>query len=332
MFRPITFLFLCFLVNTQLTAQTEKFSPDDQAFFQKTANQYNRWLTSIGLSALMTVEKVALKRNDETELELHLLMHTHDVDEAVAQWRALRSEMARGKADSTVLEKMLYETFVRQMQIRSEQGNIQVYVRDAMGQQIPCFYVAIWYENGDIKIETRFNSCKAKPLDVSVTLPTLRTPKGKTTIVQTPLSSNAVFGKIERFARAQFEKTACYDRIPTVKVDYAKSKGNVLVFSVTDLCRVVLKDEDKSLWCKMYQSLGGQCNDIRRERLIFTFNYEAIGNNAYRLTGELQGLFGSGVFKPRVSGYMDMEPDFNDYLTAYTNDFQGRLKAYLEKQ
>ena len=162
MFRPITFLLLCFLATTQLTAQTEKFTPDDQAFFQKTATQYNRWLTSIGLSALMSVEKVALKRNDETELELHLLMKTHDVDEAVAQWRALRSEMARGKADSTVLEKMLYETFVRQMQIRSEQGNIQVYVRDAAEQYIPCFYVGTQYNAVfylQIHVHTKTRQC-----------------------------------------------------------------------------------------------------------------------------------------------------------------------------
>ena len=333
MFRPITTFLFCLFLGTNALSQTEKFTQDDKDFFDKTATQYDRWLTSLGLSSLISVEKISVKKN-ETEVELHLLMTTRDLDKAVAQWRALRLEMSKGKTDSTVLEKMLFDTFIRQMQITDEQGNVQVYVRDEQGQYIPCFYVAIWRENGDLKIDSRLNMgvCKSKTLDVSVTLPPIKTPKGKTTTVQTPLSPNAVFDKIQRFARGQFEKTTCYDRFPIVEVDYNKSKGNVLVFTVTDLCRVVLKDEDKSLWCKTYQLLGGQCNDIRRERLIFTFNYEAIGNNAYRLTGELQGLFGSGAFKPRVSGYMDMEPDFNDYLTAYANDFQGRLKAYLEKQ
>lgn len=331
MFRSISLIAFCLLTVTHLFSQVEKFTEADKVFFQKTTVQYDRWLQSIGLSSLMTVDKIVVNKND-TELEMYLLMTTHDVDEAVAQWRALRVAMSKGKSDSTILEKTLYETLARQMQIPEAQGNIQVYVKDAKGQYIPCFAVFIWSEKGDIKIDSRLNICKSKPLDVSVTLPTLRKPKGKSTTIQRPLSSNAVFDHIQRFARQQFEKTVCYDRYPKVEMDYAKSKGNVLVFAVTDMCRVVLKDEDKSVWCKTYQLLGGQCNDIRRERLIFTFNYEAIGDNGYRLTGELQGLFGSGVFKPRVSGYMDMEPDFNDYLTAYTNEFQGRLKAYLEKQ
>jgi hypothetical protein len=328
--RPFILFIAYFLVFTQISAQVETFTEADKAFFQKTTPQYNRWLNAIGLSALMKVDKIEVKKND-TELEMHLLMTTHDVDTAVSQWRALRIELSKGKTDSTILEKTLFETFARQMQIPEEQGNIQIYVKDAKGQYIPCFAVFIWNENGDIKSQSRLNICKAKPLDVAVTLPPLQTTKGKTTAVQRPLSSNAVFDKIQRFAREQFEKTTCYDRSPKVEVDYAKSKGNVLVFSVTDLCRVVLTNEDKSLWCKTYQLLGGQCNDIRRERLIFTFNYEANGTMGYRLTGELQGLFGSGAFKPRVSGYMDMEPDFNDYLTTYTNNFQGPLKDYLEK-
>jgi hypothetical protein len=337
--RSFSLMALCLFIATSLFSQEGKFTDDDKTFFQKTTPQYNRWLQSVGLFSLMSVEKVSVTKND-MELEMYLLMSTHDVDEAVAQWRALRLEMSKGRRDSTILEKTLFETFTRLMQISEEKGNIQIYVKDANGQYIPCFTVWIWSENGDIKVDSRLNMCKSKPLDVSVTLPPIHTPKGKTSTLNTPLpsgsgsaiSSNAVFDKIQRFAREQFEKTACYDRFPKVEVDYAKSKGNVLVFSVTDLCRVVLKDDDKSVWCKTYELLGGQCNDIRRERLIFTFNYETVGNNGFRLTGELQGLFGSGVFKPRVSGYMDMEPDFNDYLTAYTNNFQGRLKAYLEKQ
>ena len=49
------------------------------------------------------------------------------------------------------------------------------------------------------------------------------------------------------------------------------------------------------------------------------------------LTGSLTGKFGSGVYKPRTSGYMDMEPDFEeDFLKPYVQRFNNDLKKYLE--
>ena len=214
------------------------------------------------------------------------------------------------------------------MQIPAEQGDVQIYVYDAQGAYIPFFYVGIWSDKGDIKFESRLNDSKAKSIDVAVTLPPLKTQKGTTTSVQRTISRNAVFDQIQRYAREQFERIVCYNRYPKVEIDYGKTKGNSLVFTVTDLCRVVLKEEKKSLWCRTYETFGGQCNDITRERLEFTFNYEADGSTGYHLTGEVKGLFGSGVYKPRVAGYMDMEPDFNDYLTDYANTFQYNLKNW----
>jgi len=41
---------------------------------------------------------------------------------------------------------------------------------------------------------------------------------------------------------------------------------------------------------------------------------------------------GSGIYQPRQSGYIDMDPDFMDYLETYAKDFQTKLREYLEKQ
>ncbi len=94
------------------------------------------------------------------------------------------------------------------MQIPDNQGNVQVYVKDANGVLIPCFYIAIWSEDGKISVDTRYNICKAKPLDVSVTLPAMKAKKGKTTVSNQTLNSSQVFNKIQRYAREQFEKTS----------------------------------------------------------------------------------------------------------------------------
>ena len=70
---------------------------------------------------------------------------------------------------------------------------------------------------------------------------------------------------------------------------------------------------------------------LRRERLEFSIYYIP-QNNGYRLDGELTGKFGSGVYMPRKSGYMDMDPDFeNEFLLPYLRLFQEELREYLEK-
>jgi len=265
-------------------------------------------------------------------LELLLLLRTNDPDTAVALWKNINQRFPESAADTLALEAELFQTFARQMQIPPDKGNVQIYIRDWRGMYIPCFYVWIWSEKGVLKSEVRLNECRAKIFDVTIKPVTVRqTAKGKRTEVPRKVPPNEVFDEILRFAREQYEVTTCYDRQPKVEVDYQKTKNNTLEFTVTDLCRVVLSDEQKSTWCLILDKLGYPCNDVRRERLVFTFNYIPT-DTGYQLQGRLQGLFGSGVYKPRVSGYMDMEPDFDDYLSTYVNGFQERLKIRLQKK
>ncbi|MEY3249695.1 MAG: hypothetical protein RL742_1738, partial [Bacteroidota bacterium] len=140
------------------------------------------------------------------------------------------------------------------------------------------------------------------------------------------LDSKQVFDGIETFLKKKYTKTNCYDRYPKLRVELRTE--TVLKISISDLCKLVLTDEEKSAWCILMEALGGNCNDMRRERLEFTFRYLSGSNE---LSGELTGKFGSGVYRPRESGYMDMEPDFSDYLKDFHLKFQGELKAHLNK-
>ncbi len=322
-------LYLLLFLPSIVFSQRQDLS-NDLAFFQKTAEQYDRWLQSIGLNQILRVDKVKLRISDDTELELHLKMTTTYLDMAGAQWKALSKIMSEGKSDTTLLIKLLFNTFIRQFQIPDEQGDIQIYVYDSQGAYIKCFHVFIYSEKGEVKLDQQLNSCKSKPIDVFVTLPPLKTTKGVTKSIRSYASKEAVFEQIRKYAHKKYDHTACYNRFPVFEEDANKTKGNTLVFTFTDLCNEVLKNESKSVWCKLYETFGGNCNDITRERLEFTFNYEPSGANNYRLTGDVKGLFGSGVYKPRDAGYMDMEPDFNDYLSSYMNKFLPDLKNYLQ--
>jgi hypothetical protein len=312
-------------LNNVLVAQTIIFDQEDLSFFQKKAGAYQRWLEQTGLGASLHVTKVRLNKND-TEVELLLHVNSTDLDSAIALWNRAKDDylLTTGRP----LEEGLFQTFAAFMEIPPAQGNVQVYVLDNDGVYIPCFYVGIWEDKGYIRTDARLRDCKDKPIDISLKPQPLRkTVKGKTTEISRNMDSKQVFDGIEAFLKKKYLKTDCYDRHPELLVELRTE--TVLKISISDLCKVVLTDENNSAWCDVLKSLGWNCNDARRERLEFSFRYLSGSNE---LSGELTGKFGSGVYRPRKSGYMDMEPDFNDYLEEFHLKFQRELKTYLERQ
>lgn len=322
--KPFVFSAFVLLFFPKLTAQ-ETFNYQDLAFFNQKLSVYQNWLDKTNLGKALKVTKVRLKK-DSTELELLLRIHSTNLDTAIALWNRAKDDyqLNTGKP----LEEKLFQTFADFMEIPPAQGNVQVYVLDADGAYIPCFYVGIWEENGSIRSDARMRECKDKPIDVQLRpLPLRQTKKGKTTEIKRQLSSQEVFDGIEAFIKAKYLQSNCYDRYPEYLVEVRNE--TFLRVSVSDLCRVVLTDEKKGLWCSTVEALGGKCNDVRRERLEFEFSYLS-GSNS--LNGRLTGKFGSGVYRPRKSGYLDMEPDFNDYLDTFHLKFQQELKTYLEQK
>lgn len=311
-----------------LTAQV--YLGDDADFFEKKARLYQRWLDVKGLGAMIEVEKVELAKND-MELELFLLLRTSDPDMAASLWRALQKEMEEDGG----LEENLYNTFSRFMEIPPAQGNVQVYIQnEGKTDYNPCFYIWIWQEENEIQIKDRIDNCKAQVLEIPVKLPAITSPTQEAEIPIGAKGNRAdVFDRILQYARQRYEqeKEGCEERSPEVEETDINNEY-VLTFVVSDLCREVLTDEQQSLWCDFVELWWGDCNDMRRERLEFTFYYTPT-EDGYLLTGSLTGKFGSGVYKPRISGYMDMEPDFeDDFLVPYVRRFQQSLKQYLENQ
>lgn len=316
-----------------LTCQSLLFSQEylatDYVFFQKKAKLYQRWLDAKGIGEVLNVDKIEMKKNG-MELELFLSLKTTDPDSAAALWRGLEQKVISTNRDKKIGE-VLYHTFTRLMEIPTSQGNVQVYFprKDGDGYN-PCFYIWLWEENGKVLEESRINNCRAQDLEIPVTIPALEkmTAKGELRVYQ-KADAQVVFDKVIDYARQQYEqqKDNCEGRTPRVeeedRTDYA------LKFTITDLCREVLTDESQSLWCDFVELWWGPCNDMRRERLEFSFKY-ILTETGYVLTGELTGKFGSGVYRPRISGYMDMEPDFeDDFLKPYVRRFQQKLKNHL---
>ena len=326
---PVRFLFLALVLSilstTNLSAQTIAFTAEDLVFFNQKADTYQEWLNKTGLGIAIQVTKVRLKKED-TELELLLRLHSTDLDTAIALWNRAKDDY-RLTTDQP-LEEKLFQTFVSFMEIPPAQGNVQLYVLDEDGAYIPCFYVGIWEEDGSIRSDSKMRECRDKTLDIPLKpLSLQKTPRGKTTDIPIGRSSAGVFDGIMAFLNSRYGATKCHDRRPVIEEELRTE--SFLRVSLSDLCRVVLTDEENSPWCTLVEAMGWKCTDVRRERLEFEFSYLAGSNH---LSGRLVGKFGSGVYRPRKSGYMDMEPDFNDYLDSFHRKFQKELKAYLEKK
>lgn len=327
--KNIVLLFLLLLCQNELYAQ--EFLGDDLAFFQKKAELYQHWLDAKGMGELLNVDSVRLTRNGN-ELELFLSIQASDPDTATGLWRGL-VEYFRTNTEEE-LGTVLYQTFARLMEIPHAQGNVQIYIpnKDGFGYD-KCFYVWFWAENGSVLEESRVNNCRGQDLKIPVTLPraSMMGGEGKEVLYKRA-DARAVFEHILAYAKAHYEqpKEGCDNRQPQVEEEEMTDYS--LTFTVTDLCREVLTDEKESLWCKFVKQWWGPCNDMRRERLEFTFNYIPT-DEGYLLTGSLTGKFGSGVYRPRKSGYMDMEPDFEeDFLEPYVIKFQKQLRVYLESR
>ena len=320
-------IFLFLLLYIIAGAQTRIHLGEDQQFFQQKAKAYQRWLDARGIGEVMKVDKVRLKA-DQEELELFLSLKTYDPDTAIMIWRGLKKAYRDGNRGEEI-GKGLFNTFVRFMEIPPRQGNVQIYFprEDGFGYN-QCFYVWYWEENGVIMEEEKENICKGQvPLTITV-LDVNSTRVEAQFVGQRSRPSSTVFQTILQYARNRYETDRCETRNP--KVEVLEETPFLLKFAVSDLCREVLVEEKERLWCSILQKLKIPCNTVRRERLEFSFTFSAT-NRGYVLNGNITGKYGSGIYRPRKSGYIDMDPDFEeDFLIPYVSAFQKDLQLKLQ--
>lgn len=318
-------LFVFVLLPILSPAQRIAFSASEQAFFEAQKAKYQRWLDKTGTGRYLKTHGLRLV-NHNTELELFLVFKTLDPDTAAGQWVQLNRDFDQNLGAS--LSEELFDKFTHFMDLPAEQGNIQIHVLTPTGEIGPCLYIWLWEENGAVQQEEKLNNCRAKSFDVTVpAVKVKQLVKGKTTYVAQHLRAEEVFDSIKAYAKKRYLRIEAPDRRPEI-LDW-KNTSSRLKFTVEDLCKEVLADEEKSLWCTLVEVLGGKCNDVTRERLEFEFEYDP---DTGKLHCDLTGKFGSGVYRPRQSsGWMSMEPDFETYLERYANKIGQDLEVYLKK-
>jgi len=330
-------IFLMYCVSN-LHAQKVNLA-EDFSFFEKKSAEYQRWLDTIGLGKSIVVDQVRMrpildskKRQigiDSTELELILCLRTTDPDTANGIWNGLKRDFDT-QGDS--LEAYLYRIFVHKMEIPGVQGSIQVYIRNKHGDFDKCFYLYIWEEpdaqlGHKIASAYHFMECKSKTFDLDIKTPKVKTAgKGKKQTYKTlkPKTAGQVFDIIDTYVKTEVlnqarYKNECNDRHPDFDVDRKRSELSY-EFTLKDLCKEVLTNHgDKYV---LY-------NTIPMERITFRFEYHTT-KDGFTLKCTIDGKYGSGFFKPRTQGYMNMETDFNDYFENYYNRLRQALEQRLQ--
>lgn len=328
-------VWLIFLLSTPSFAQNENLLADFP-FFQRKAEEYQSWLEDKALNQALRVDHVQFKtsnitaKTDSSELELILLLRAHDPDSAMGQWNSLKKSFD-SPADS--LEAFLYRSFIHRMEIHPAKGNIQIYIQNADRRYIPCFYIWIWWENGRVLTKKQIQACRTKSFEVYI--PPYRINKvgqGQTAKVAQPQikSAKKVFDLISSYVKRNLLKAPRYktilkDRKPIV--EDSLRVGNYYSLTLANLGKEVLTDQTRAFW----ENWIG-LNTIAMERLSFQFDYLPNPDGSFNLRCSIDGKYGSGVFKPRKSAYLNMEDDFNDFFETYKNNFRQALIKRLSPQ
>ncbi len=327
--KILPLFFFSFLIGICGISAQENFAKD-VAFFQKKTRLYQHWLEKKDLGKYLEVDTILVKENGAL-LELWLGLRTHDPDSAASIWPALQRSFQKNNGERS-LGQTLFGTFIRMMEIPPDQANIQIYIplEDQSGYN-PCFYVWLWEEEGIPQSDENINNCKSMPFEVNVDIPIIQQTSNQTLLaVYKKEDIHSIFKSIGVFAKQMFEVEKKNEN-QTPKLDTVIMTNTMLTFSVSGLRREVLKDEEKSWWCTWVEYwTESPCNDMKRERLEFIFRFMP-NDTGYSLSGELTGKFGSGIYEPRSEHYMDMEPDFEEYLKKYMKKFQYDLQLFLDK-
>jgi len=271
---------------------------------------------------------------DGRRLEFLLELRTPDVGRADALWRAMQVNY-RPSPGRPTLEEGLYATFLRYFEIAPQQGSLQVVLQQnpANGYRNPCFHLWVEAPSGArVQTRNRLEQCKSAHLKVDLDLPPICLSATAQADIHTRGTAEWVFANIIDFSQRKYirQKPTCEQRFP--ELVQVTQRGNYLEFYVTDLCQEVLSREQQSLWCDLVEWLGGSCNDTRRERLEFRVQLNRPNDSTVQLDIELTGKFGSGLYLPRRSGWIDMDPDFEeDFLIPHARRFETELVAYLSR-
>lgn len=292
----------------------------DLPYFKKQSTTYQRWLDKSGIGQYLFVRELDVR---DTYMSVFLEFKFSDTDSIIIAYEKLKAVFE--VASPLSLEQQLFYKATNIFQVH--QTSIMVEIYDTYkNSDPPLFERIIFFDEG--KVQVFSSNPRSKKKDIF--LEPIPANDGKQPSVEAfkkKYSKRFVFEAILNFASQQLFQNKCIDRTP--QMDTLEYKEN-LRFTVRNLCREVLTDESEGTLCKVLSFIKLPCNWAKREFLTFVFTYEPT-DKGYQIQLLIDGKYGSGIYGTvNRQEYLDMEIDFDTYLTDYADIISTKFSRFLD--
>lgn len=311
--------YLLFILNLNIDAQSIQFNDQDSIYFERQIPRYSKWLKHRGFGNLLEAYEID---TDSNQVTLVLKSKLVDADSTLWAWNKLEHSYALKNAAS--IEERLFSRFCQLMEVPDSMAVIEIY--NAIGPGlVPCFYRGIYFDQGRLK--TISDYCMNKHSIVEIEDFKLRPEikQGSSTLESVPKEKLTEFNlqkEIRSFLIDYFQKEK------NAEIDFLNPRGSLLLCEVKNIRREVLSDEANPVLAKFLNLFGYELDWVKREFLTIEV-FVQLEEDKTIITIDLNGKYGSGFHTPRRNAYLDMEPEFEDYIANYASKMAEKIKLYL---
>ena len=289
----------------------EKFTAEDQIFFNQKLPEYTKWLEYHNLSDVVKVHQLKFT---EDSLILYLDLAYEDIDTAKQAWEQAKETFDTNRVST--LEEELFYYFVHLFEIEPTQLSIEIF---STYESKPYAYIGLYYENRKFKVITDFN--KAANRDVKIQPLYLKNIEAKKFSL-----------KRQGTRSSQAERLALFDKIYTYTKAYYQDMGALTkIYEGDQLGDIKLRFRVWNLRNEMLKNANSTLDNIfggKREMMYFVISYDSASQI---LEIEIHGKFGSSIWKPRLSAYLEMEPEYKFQLEEYADKFKRDIQKELAR-
>jgi len=346
--KPIFKLFIisCLSVYCQITYAQVGFQAEDlradEPFFQQQLQQYQKWLDFSGFGQILKTQTLDV---DSQKVYFYLTFRLSHPDSLIKAWQQLKNDFEA--ENNLTFEEHLFYRMTHLTETQANQAVLEIYDTYALDQKT---HFSLSISGNTQGVKTEFYTLPqpiTRGLEESTNQAQLNSPPSWSllrSVVRPVEVAHADLSKCKRLSTTQVRDFLSKRNVYKQVLDYAEAKykvkgakllivenGKNLRFEVINLRREVLTDKANPILARVLKYFGYDVNWVRRELLIFTIGFRETPAGIV-LQCEIQGKYGSGFYENvKRGGYIEMEPEFTNYLEHYADDFAQEVYVHLTR-
>lgn len=296
-YRFCSTIFLLIFLSSLCVAQSNNFTYSDSTFFAEQTITMNDWLERHSISPIISKTSIQTVPN-------YVILRLEA--QSPEKWLRLRQDFLDKKNIS--LEKGIFDAFVSRMQ--AGEDSVLLYVNfSEISYQIQAGLDS--EKNYEFVVEEK-NKPRGIILGMPFDLPRTAFYNKKDTTISG--SVQAARKKIEKFLNTKYNGKEGWFWSAKMQYPYRTTYDSVAYIKVENIKNEIIDD----------------CNICYYEKLDVRVSISRVENGRLRLTCQVQGFYGGGLFQaPRRGDYKDMEDEHKEYLDNYVENLRNELGRYL---